>query len=279
LYDAFERRIATPIAMEDFRASDGFLAYEPTLSVVPAHTWRMSTRDLARFGLLFLERGKWNGRQVVPQAWVTESTMPRSDLGNGRGYGYMWWTYAKNSYGERYPTLNGFASYAASGSGGQAIIVVPDADLVVVHRGDTDHDRNVSGGRVWAMVDQILAARSGDPKPNPKLVPVTPVPFVSQLPPLPTPTILPMSDAEIDGLIGEYDIGGPAHIRVTKFRGRPFLFMPGRGDAELFRVGDGQYIIAIVPGVTIAADRDASGLLTGLTARMGNQVIRARRVR
>jgi hypothetical protein len=66
---------------------------------------------------------------------------------------------------------------------------------------------------------------------------------------------------------------------VTKFRGRPFLFMPGRGDAELIRVGDGQYIIAIVPGVTIAADRDASGQLTGLTARIGNQVIRARRVR
>lgn len=279
VYEAFAQHIATPIGMEDFRASDGFLAYEPSLSVFPAHTWRLSARDLARFGLLYLQHGKWNDHQVLPQEWVKESTSPHSDLGNGRGYGYMWWTYAKRSYGDRYPALNRYDAYAASGTGGQAIIVVPEAELVVVHRGDTDHDRNVSGGRVWGLVDQVLAARSGDRKTNPRLVPVTPVPFASQLPPLPEPNTLPMTGAEVDALVGEYDFGAPARIRVTKFKGRPFLFMPGRGDAELLRVGDGQYIILVVPGVTIVTERDASGQSAVLTARIGNQVITARRVR
>jgi CubicO group peptidase (beta-lactamase class C family) len=279
LYHSFAQRIASPLGMEDFRTSDGFLVYEPSLSLFAAHTWRMSARDLARFGLLFLQHGMWNGKQIVPADWVRESTAPRSHLGNGRGYGYMWWTYDKNSYGPRYPTLNRFAAFAASGVGGQAIIVVPDAQLVVVHRGDTDHDRNVSGASAWGLVDLVLAARTGEPKLNPKLIAVSLVPFASQLPALTPPTILPMSDAEVDALIGEYDIGQPARVRITRFRGRPFVFMPGRGDAEVLKVGEGQYTILVVTGVSFTADRDTSTQIVGLTVRMGNQVIRARRVR
>src|SRR6185436_17845931 len=115
----------------------------------------------------------------------------------------------------------------------QAIIVVPEADLVVIHRGDTDHNRNFSGGRVWALVDAVLAAKTGEAKSNPALVPLTPVPFVSQLPPLAEPVVLPMSDDELNSLVGEYEIGQPQRVRVTKFRGKALVFMPGRGDAEM----------------------------------------------
>ncbi|HEX9564248.1 MAG TPA: serine hydrolase [Gemmatimonadaceae bacterium] len=279
VYESFAQRIATPLGMEDFRPSDGFPVFEPSLSLHAAHTWRMSARDLARFGLLYLQRGRWNGRQVVAENWVDESTASHSDLGNGRGYGYMWWTYARGSYGERYRTLNQFASYAASGSGGQAIIVVPEADLVVVHRGDTDHNRYFPGGAVWGLVDQILAARTGDPRPNARLIPLTPVAYASQLPPMTRPAILPMSEAEVDALIGEYEIGQPVRARITKFKGRPFAFLPGQGEAELLKVGDGQYTIFVVPGVTVAIERDAAARVTGLTMRIGNQVIRASRIR
>jgi CubicO group peptidase (beta-lactamase class C family) len=278
VYDTFDRLIATPLGMEDFRASDGFLVYEPSLSLHAAHIWRMSARDLARFGLLFLRGGTWNGRQVVPADWVRESTTPHSDLGNGRGYGYMWWTYDKGSYGDRYPVLNQYGSYAASGSGGQAIIVVPDADLVVVHRGDTDNNRFFPGSAVWGLVDRVLAARVGDPRPNPNLVPVVPVPYASQLPPLPEPTILPMDEREASGLLGEYDFGAPARIRVTLFKGRPFLFMPGRGDAELVKVGEDRYTVMVVPGVTMTVERDSSGRVTVIRGRIGNQRLTARRV-
>jgi len=114
LYNSFAEHIATPLGMEDFRPSDGFLVYEPTASVHAAHTWRMSARDLARFGQLFLQQGRWNGRQVVPDDWVKESTKPHSDFGNGRGYGYMWWTYDKGSLGSNYPALNRYSAYAAA---------------------------------------------------------------------------------------------------------------------------------------------------------------------
>ena len=81
LYQAFARRIAGPLGMEDYDPADGFLAYEPSLSRHPAHTFRISARDLARVGQLYLQGGRWNGRQVVPEAWVRESTRPVSDLG------------------------------------------------------------------------------------------------------------------------------------------------------------------------------------------------------
>lgn len=279
IYDAFAERIAGPIGMEDFKVSDGFLAYEPQLSRFAAHTWRVSARDLARFGLLMLQNGKWNGKQIVPADWVKESTASHSDLEHGRGYGYMWWTYAKNSYGDRYPELNKHASFAASGTGGQAIIVIPDADLVVVHRGDTDHNRNFSGGRVWALVDAVLAARAGKASATPKLTALTPVPFNSQLPAIVLPQVQPMTDAEINSLVGEYDIGQPQRVRITKFSGKPFVFMPGRGDAEIFRTGDGQYTLFVVTGVTMAATRDSAGQVSELNVRLGPQTIRARRVK
>jgi CubicO group peptidase (beta-lactamase class C family) len=52
----------------------------------------MSTRDYARFGQLFLQQGRWQGRQVVPADWVEASTRPSARTAPGRtGYGYQWW--------------------------------------------------------------------------------------------------------------------------------------------------------------------------------------------
>ncbi|MEX2151968.1 MAG: serine hydrolase [Gemmatimonadaceae bacterium] len=278
VYDDFARRIAHPIGMEDLSPGDGFLAYEPQLSLYPAHTWRMSARDLARFGQLYLQQGRWNGRQVVPAPWISVSTSPISDFGNGRGYGYMWWTYAPGSYGSRFTILNKYASYAGSGTGGQAVIVIPEAQLVVVHRGDTDHNRNIAGGRVWGLVESILAARRGEPKPKPALVALSPVSFTSQLPPLEQPNIMPASRTEGAALVGEYDVGAPERVRVTVFRDRLFMYLPRRGQAELLRVGEWRYTIGVLAGVTIVSDRNASGAVQSLTIRMGGQVINARRV-
>ena len=97
LYTSFERRLAEPLGMEDWDPDDGFRVYEPTKSLHPAHTFRMSTRDLARFGQLYLQEGRWSGRQLFPVDWVEESTRPHTDDGDGTGYGYMWWTYRAGS--------------------------------------------------------------------------------------------------------------------------------------------------------------------------------------
>ena len=61
-------------------------------SVYPAYPIKMSARDLARFALLYLHKGRWQDRQIIPVAWVEESTRPYSHAEWGPGYGYLWWT-------------------------------------------------------------------------------------------------------------------------------------------------------------------------------------------
>jgi CubicO group peptidase (beta-lactamase class C family) len=65
--NAFDEWIAKPVGMEDYQPSDVFAALEPSRSQWPAHIFRMSTRDVARFGQLWLQRGRWNGRACHPE--------------------------------------------------------------------------------------------------------------------------------------------------------------------------------------------------------------------
>ena len=138
VFDAFEREIAAPIGMQDYRPSDGKY-FVGSASVYPAYPIRMSARDLARFALLYLHQGRWRDRQVVPGDWVRASTQPYSESGFGPGYGYLWWTGPLKLLGEFAPTVTlPPGSFFASGAGGQFAFVMPALDLVVVHRVDRD---------------------------------------------------------------------------------------------------------------------------------------------
>jgi CubicO group peptidase (beta-lactamase class C family) len=77
IFQSFVRRIARPVDMEDFSSRDGQYVLEG-LSIHPAYPFTMSARDLARFGLLFLNGGRWNASQVVAAEWVRESTVAQS---------------------------------------------------------------------------------------------------------------------------------------------------------------------------------------------------------
>lgn len=85
----------------------------------------MNARDAAKFGQLYLNGGKWKGRQIVPEKWVAESTKPQSEAQPIPGYGYQWWL-------RKFGNLN---TYFAVGHGGQYIVVVPDLELVAVSTG------------------------------------------------------------------------------------------------------------------------------------------------
>jgi CubicO group peptidase (beta-lactamase class C family) len=67
--ETFYDRIAKPIGMQDFHASDVYYLAGP-LSVHRAYHFEISARDLARFGLLYLNRGRWRDKQIVPESWV-----------------------------------------------------------------------------------------------------------------------------------------------------------------------------------------------------------------
>lgn len=88
----------------------------------------MTTGDLLKFGLLFLKKGKVNGKQVISEKWVLESTSEQATLNfwdilpGANGYGYYWWR----------RKTNGLQAWIASGAGGQIVTVIPQSDMVVV---------------------------------------------------------------------------------------------------------------------------------------------------
>ncbi|MFT4064528.1 serine hydrolase domain-containing protein [Paraburkholderia sp.] len=136
IFTALKMDIADPIDMQDYQPSDGHYVSGGPATRYPAYLIDMSTRDLARFALLYLHDGNWRGRQVVPAGWVAESTRPYSDTSTG-GYGYMWWTSAPavGPRGANAALLR--PAYWADGHLGQYAVIVPSLDLVVVTRVDS----------------------------------------------------------------------------------------------------------------------------------------------
>ncbi len=155
--DAFRDRIAIPIAMQDFDVDRDFeYHHEPHLSRHPSYRFRLSARDLVRFGSLFLNQGEWNGRQLVPTDWVSRSTStitPLDSEGTKGGYGLMWWTTGPND--SSLPA----GSYTASGAGGQRLTVLPSIGSVVVHLMDTDGEARIGTGRYDALLRLLMLAR------------------------------------------------------------------------------------------------------------------------
>jgi hypothetical protein len=113
------------------------------------------TEEIARFGQLYLQKGMWKGRQLVPSAWVEEATARQTANGSSptsdwdQGYGYQFWRCRHNAY-------------RGDGAFGQYCIVVPELDAVVAI---TSGVRNMQAvmDLVW---DKLLPAMK--PKPLPE---------------------------------------------------------------------------------------------------------------
>jgi CubicO group peptidase (beta-lactamase class C family) len=86
----------------------------------------ISTRDQARFGLLFLRRGKWEGKQLLSEEWIDMLKVPTPV---NPSYGYMWWLNTE----KRLPNVPE-SIYFAAGFGGNYIVVLEEFDLVIVIR-------------------------------------------------------------------------------------------------------------------------------------------------
>lgn len=136
--EAFQTEIATPIQMQDFRSDDMYYlksednAQAFARSMYPAYHFRLTARDMARFGYLFLREGNWNGTQIIPADWVRQSTTSYSEttgFGEGFGYGYLWWVHG---YG-----LN-VDAFSARGALGKYIVVIPERGLVVAFVNHTE---------------------------------------------------------------------------------------------------------------------------------------------
>ncbi len=94
--------------------------------VTPYGGLRLRPRDAAKIGRLVLDQGRWQGRQLVPAAWVEQMLRDRVTAGASFRYGYQWWK------GDITTRAGRFAWAAGFGTGGQRLYLVPALDLVVV---------------------------------------------------------------------------------------------------------------------------------------------------
>jgi CubicO group peptidase (beta-lactamase class C family) len=115
----------------------------------------MTPRQMLAFGQLYLDRGRVNGRQIVPESWIDRSFVTRArSFWSGQEYGYGWWM----------RELGGHRAYFAWGFGGQYIFVIPSLDLVVVTTSSStvaedrrSHRRNVFDLVEFLVVEPVAA--------------------------------------------------------------------------------------------------------------------------
>ena len=152
---------------------------------------RLLPTDMAKVGLLWLQRGKWDGRQIVSSGWVQQSIVRRFQAGED-SYGYGWWI----SDGLAGP------SYDAVGNGGMRITVDPTLNLVLVTTGGGFNVDEAIAYLVAAFVD-LKKPLPANPSGDARLAEV-----VASLPqppdPQPVPT-LPEVAGEISGKVIHFD--------------------------------------------------------------------------
>lgn len=165
IYIALYNDIATPLQMQDYRIIDGEYYYELEYSNHPAYHLKMSARDLARYGQLFLQQGLWNDKQILSKKWVDNSTYPVSKHGGGgkigRWYAWLW------NVSEYYQD---YKMYYAAGVGGQFLAIFPTEDLILVNLSNTFQKDKLYDREIVKLFDLILASKINKPIDNPELI-------------------------------------------------------------------------------------------------------------
>lgn len=105
---------------------------------------RLRPADMLKFGQLYLDHGKWQGQQLVPEEWVAASVAPSPASSR---YGFMWWLDK---------TPSGDSAYTAAGFGGQLIVVVPEHRLVVAIASQPTKDYATTSEDVSALISDVI---------------------------------------------------------------------------------------------------------------------------
>lgn len=140
IYEELEEQLAIPLGFEDWKLKTQKKSGNKRKSQYLAYHMDLSTRDMAKVGQLMLNEGAWEGKQLIPKAWIRKTLAPITPkdtvikrLGTPGGiemaYGYMWWLF--DNYKNK-PEYRG--AYSAMGYGGQYITVFPEIELVIAHK-------------------------------------------------------------------------------------------------------------------------------------------------
>lgn len=160
VYQLVDEDLAAPLEFQDWHLDKQKYGGDPTLSQYKAYHMYISVRDLARFGLMMLSGGKWNGRQIVNSSWIKEITSEYSTLAEVSGlsgdfsYGYMWWLFDDNGRRVQQNSLY-HSGYMAQGAGGKYLAILPEVDLVIAYK-NADNNGNLEG--MYKVIDAFLDA-------------------------------------------------------------------------------------------------------------------------
>jgi len=126
-----------------------------------------TTRSAARFGLLSLNKGKWNTEVIVPEEYMTEATSTSQSLNNA--YGYLWWLNGKANYRLPQTQLQFSGSlipsapndmFCALGKNDQKIYVIPSKKMVVVRLGEVADGENFAlsdfDDQLWQKINAVI---------------------------------------------------------------------------------------------------------------------------
>ncbi|NND33768.1 MAG: beta-lactamase family protein, partial [Saprospiraceae bacterium] len=115
----------------------------------------ISAIEMARFGLLFLNEGNWNGSQLISKNWIKQSTQvqvpasmklgtPLSDIDGIGVYGFNWWVNGIRTNGSRFWPDAPAGTYAASGYNNNKMFIIPAWDMVVVRLGLDENELKIT---------------------------------------------------------------------------------------------------------------------------------------
>ena len=131
--------------------------------------YHSTTKSMARFGLLALNKGKWNNEQIVNESFFNESITTSQNI--NPSYGYLWWLNGKTNFmiPNEQTVYQGFLvpnapvdMYAAMGANDQRIYVIPSKKMVVIRMGDASDPTNsnfaVSGfdNALWEKINAVI---------------------------------------------------------------------------------------------------------------------------
>jgi CubicO group peptidase (beta-lactamase class C family) len=131
-----------------------WIAY-PDGTPIAASGLRLLPRDMAKFGLLYMQRGQWRGTQVVPEAWVKASMSAQAKVSDRpfgfQNYGYQWWLGTARDDAHT-PWI------MAVGYGGQRIMLIPSRDLIMVMTAGMYRNRAQTDITFEVLLDGVLPA-------------------------------------------------------------------------------------------------------------------------
>jgi CubicO group peptidase (beta-lactamase class C family) len=167
IYGEIEEQLVNPLMMQDWKRELQKKEGDSTRSYFPAYPMFFSTRDMARVGLLMLNKGKWMDKQIIDEKWVQEMIDPITPYSEvdknipifrGKdysfGYGLFWWLW-QNTTDNRFK-----GGYSALGHWGQTISIFPAIDAVVVFKTKDAYQRETPSNARYRLLQ--LAVRCYD---------------------------------------------------------------------------------------------------------------------